>query len=234
MTVPASSQVAAAEEVAKTIKNPIGANAGNVAAAAAAKPIELSDWESYLVYGVQSDPSASHLAEVSKHVKYYKKSDAGMVTFHCPGCQVWSIDCLCLLQMPRILANVRFYYSSPRIYAVCTICISCTISLHHLHDRRHSTRCFTKISTAVMHCCSELNARSVAIIRHKNIIRHAGIMTCNCREDGQGTMCMTAQVADFYNRTERAKLLLQMQAILSPAEFEHYKQSSRYVAVCFF
>ena len=56
-------------------------------------------------------------------------------------------------------------------------------------------------------------------------------MTCNCREHGQGTMSMTAEVADFYNRTERAKLLRQMKAILPPAEFEYYERSSRYVAV---
>ena len=44
-------------------------------------------------------------------------------------------------------------------------------------------------------------------------------------------MAMTAEVADFYNRTERAKLLRQLEAILPPAELEHYKASSRYVAV---
>ena len=64
-----------------------------------------------------------------------------------------------------------------------------------------------------------------------DICQTLGVMTCNCRAHGQGTMFMTTEVADFYNRTERAKLLKQMEAILPPAEFEHYERSSRYVAV---
>ena len=92
MTLPASSQVAAAEEVATATKNPSEANATNAVAVATTKPNRLCDWGSYLVYGTQSDPSAKNSAEVSKHTEYYKKSDAGMVTFHCPGCQVWPVD----------------------------------------------------------------------------------------------------------------------------------------------
>ena len=86
-----------------------------------------------------------------------------------------------------------------------------------------------------LNCGNSLMQRTERVVycygHIENIVYCAGIMTCNCRKGGQGTMCMTAQVADFYNRTERAKLLLQMQAILPPAEFEHYKRSSRYVAV---
>ena len=84
--VPATSTVSAAVAEAE-----VAGNAGH----ASKTPHDCTSWGAYLVYGVQSDASAStgtssnSAAEVGKQPKYYQKSEAGLVTFRCPGCQVW-------------------------------------------------------------------------------------------------------------------------------------------------
>ena len=82
-TVPA----AVAEVEVAGAESPIG-SAGN-ARHTNKTPRNCISWGAYLVYGVQSDASASNSAEVGKQPNYYQKSEAGMVTFRCPGCQVW-------------------------------------------------------------------------------------------------------------------------------------------------
>ena len=94
IAVPATSTVpaAVAEVEVAGAESPIG-SAGN-AGHTNKTPRDCTSWGAYLVYGVQSDASAStgtssNSAEVGKQPKYYQKSEAGMVTFRCPGCQVW-------------------------------------------------------------------------------------------------------------------------------------------------
>jgi hypothetical protein len=57
---------------------------------------------------------------------------------------------------------------------------------------------------------------------------NCGIMTCNCGGGtaGEGTMYMTDAVAKYYNDTERAELLLTMEAILPAAEYACYERDS--------
>ena len=97
---PASSQVPAAVPAVTAAEEPIGGSGYDTGKKEnnSATPNKYISWEHYLVYGVRSDTSTSNSVDVGKQPKYYKKSEAGMVTFHCPGCQVQYII---LFQMER-------------------------------------------------------------------------------------------------------------------------------------